>query len=151
MALYVVQGPPAAGKTTWVQQRAKHGDIVIDLDAIAAALTPDAGHNHPTAVLRCARQARRAAIDEAFRHSGDVDVYVIHALPSAKAVTMYAEHGARMVTIDPGRDVVEQRIAEQRPRSTLAFAARWYAQLGSPEAVALSHDDHGQAAGSRSW
>jgi hypothetical protein len=31
----VVTGPPGAGKTTWVQQRAKPGDIVFDFDAIA--------------------------------------------------------------------------------------------------------------------
>lgn len=34
----VVTGPPGAGKTTWVIENMKDGDIVLDLDAIKAAL-----------------------------------------------------------------------------------------------------------------
>ena len=37
--LYVVTGPPAAGKSAWIQARAKAADVVIDLDRIASALT----------------------------------------------------------------------------------------------------------------
>jgi hypothetical protein len=145
MALYVITGPPAAGKTTWVRQRARHGDVVIDLDALAQALTPQADtHTHPTAVLRCAQRARASAIDEALRHSRDTDVYVIHTLPKAETLQRYREHDAQVITVDPGRDVVMQRIAEQRHRSTRAVAARWYATQG---------DHHGERHGarSRSW
>lgn len=145
MALYVVQGPPASGKTTWVQARARHGDVVIDMDAIATALTVDSdGHTHPRAVLRCAQRARSVAIDEALKHAADVDVYVIHAEPSAKALARYTEHGAHVITVDPGRDVVEQRIAEQRHHTAHVVAARWYATHGDSERAAMIN-------GSRSW
>jgi hypothetical protein len=131
MALTVVTGPPAAGKTTWVAERARHGDVVIDLDALAAALTPGGdGHRHPRPVLRCAQRARQAAIDEALRHCRDTDVYVIHTQPSARAMARYTEHGARVIVRDPGREVVEQRIAEQRHHTAQAVAARWYAEHG---------------------
>ncbi|WP_165683056.1 AAA family ATPase, partial [Mycobacteroides abscessus] len=46
MTLYLVTGPPAAGKSTWVRQHAKHGDITIDYDAIASVLTPAGGDPH---------------------------------------------------------------------------------------------------------
>ena len=36
--LYVVTGPPTAGKSSWIEARAKPTDIVIDLDRIALAL-----------------------------------------------------------------------------------------------------------------
>lgn len=126
--LYVVTGPPASGKTTWVRKRAKHGDIIIDLDAIAAALTVGSdGHTHPHPVLRTAQRARSVAIDEAIKHSSTTDVYVIHTLPKPDTMQRYRDHGAQVVTIDPGRDVVEQRITEQRHHTAHAMAARWYA------------------------
>ena len=34
----VITGPPGSGKTTWVKENMKDGDIVLDLDAIKAAL-----------------------------------------------------------------------------------------------------------------
>lgn len=36
--LYVVPGPPTAGKSSWIDARAKPTDIVIDLDRITRAL-----------------------------------------------------------------------------------------------------------------
>jgi hypothetical protein len=128
MGLYVVTGPPAAGKTTWVRTRAKRGDVVIDLDALAQALTPDGDdHHHPEAVLRTAQRARQGAITEALRHCRDTDVWVIHTQPRPEALARYREHDAHVVTIDPGRDVVMARIEQQRHHTARAVAARWYA------------------------
>lgn len=132
MALHVVTGPPAAGKTTYVRQHAKRGDVVVDLDAIAMAITPDPDdHHHPLPVLRTAQRARQAAITEALRHCQDTDVWIIHTQPRPEALARYAEHGASVVTIDPGRETVMARIAEQRPHTTRAVAARWYASAGA--------------------
>lgn len=134
MALFVIVGPPAGGKTTWVAQRARPGDVVVDLDAIASALTPGGdGHTHPPHVVRCAQRARSVVVDEALKHAGRVDVYVIHTMPSDKAMARYAEHGAHVVTCDPGRDVVEARVRETRPSGALAVVARWYGQRGGAE------------------
>ncbi|WP_405149456.1 AAA family ATPase [Sphaerisporangium sp. NBC_01403] len=131
--LYVVTGPPAAGKSTWVREHAKPGDVVVDYDLIAGALsgpTPACGgtHDHRGAVRDVAFRARSAAIREALRHAADIDVYIIHTLPPADALAKYAEHRAHLVTIDPGHDVVMQRIAEQRPSTARAVAKRWYSQ-----------------------
>ena len=41
MTVYVITGPPAGGKTTWVRERAKPGDITIDYDTLAQALSPE--------------------------------------------------------------------------------------------------------------
>ncbi|MCW2768191.1 MAG: hypothetical protein JWO11_4150, partial [Nocardioides sp.] len=132
--LYVVTGPPAGGKSTWVREHAKPGDVVVDYDLIAGALSaPGADgtpHDHRGAVRDVAFRARSAAIREALRHIADIDVYIIHSLPPADALAKYAEHHAHLVTVDPGRDVVMQRIAEQRPRTARDVAARWYSQAG---------------------
>src|SRR5213596_2588996 len=37
--LYVITGPPAAGKSSWIEARARPTDVVIDLDRITAALS----------------------------------------------------------------------------------------------------------------
>jgi hypothetical protein len=131
--LYVVTGPPAGGKSTWVRGQAKPGDVVVDYDLLAGALSgPRQGdpHDHPQPVRTIAYKARTAAIREALRYVDAVDVYVIHAMPKPDWLATYAEHGAEIVTIDPGRDVVMQRIAEQRPATAKAVATRWYNNRG---------------------
>lgn len=153
MALYVVQGPPAGGKTTWVRTHARPGDVVIDLYAIAAALTVgEPGHRHEHAVLRCARRAWRVAVDEALAYVDTVDVYVVHSMPSEQVMARYAEHGARVVTCDPGRDTVLARIATERPAEAKAVAGRWYARPVD-QASGVTVGEHGpeRKISSRAW
>ncbi|MGR6922569.1 AAA family ATPase [[Actinomadura] parvosata] len=127
--LYVVTGPPASGKSTWVRAHAQPGDVVVDYDLLAGALSvPHSGtpHEHPEPVRTIAFRARTAAIREALRHVHTVDVYIIHSMPKPEWMTTYAEHGAEIVVIDPGRDVVMERIARERPASAKGVATRWY-------------------------
>jgi hypothetical protein len=132
--LYVITGPPAAGKSTWVQARAKPVDIVIDLDRITVALTGSGAPNwnhHPIA-SKVALRARYAAIDEACQHLDQVDVYLIHTMPSAKWLARYARLHAEIVTIDPGEAIVTQRIEAMRSPELHCVATRWYRQRGTP-------------------
>jgi hypothetical protein len=121
-------GPRAAGKSSWIEARAKPDDIVIDLDRITVALTgPGAPHwNHRPLQLKVALRARYAAIEEAVRYLDQLDVYLIHTMPQAKARARYRELGAQMVTVDPGRDVVMQRIKDMRSPGLESVATRWY-------------------------
>jgi hypothetical protein len=128
--LYVVTGPPAAGKSSWIQSHATARDIVIDLDLITRALSgPGAPQwsQDPT-ILRVAHRARYAAMDEAFALRDKVDVYLIHTMPSRKALAKYKRLDARIVTVDPGRDVIMQRIDAMRDPGMRRVAARWYSQ-----------------------
>ncbi|WP_236241151.1 hypothetical protein [Streptomyces sp. CC228A] len=147
MALYVVTGPPAAGKSSWIAARARPTDIVIDLDRIALALAgPGApSWQHDETLLKVAHRARFAAIDEAVKHRGAVDVYLIHTMPSAKAIARYRRLDARIVTVDPGRDIVMQRVRDMRHDGMTAVATRWYNQQAKRD----SHTVTRQA--SRSW
>ncbi|MFI9344936.1 hypothetical protein ACIG0D_27275 [Streptomyces sp. NPDC052773] len=128
--LYVVTGPPAAGKSSWIEARARATDIVIDLDRITQALMgpgAPAWSQHPIA-MKVAHRARYAAIDEAVKHIGEVDVYLIHTMPSPKWLARYRRHGAEVVAVDPGKDIVMQRIKDMRAPGLQAVATRWYAQ-----------------------
>ncbi|GHH87827.1 hypothetical protein [Streptomyces capitiformicae] len=145
--LYVVSGPPAAGKSSWIQARAKAEDIVIDLDRITVALCgPGApSWNHDEIQSKVALRARYAAIDEALKHIDVRDVYLIHTMPSARWQAKYKRLGAKVVAVDPGRDVVMQRIRDMRHDGLLAVATRWYSQ----QAKSSTQTTARQA--SRSW
>jgi dephospho-CoA kinase len=126
--LYVVTGPPAAGKSSWIEAHAKPTDIVIDLDRITSALTgPGAPQwsQHPLH-LRVAHRARYAAMDAAFELLDQCDVYLIHTMPNGKALAKYKRLQARIVTVDPGREVVMQRIKAMRSADMERVATRWY-------------------------
>lgn len=133
--LYVVTGPPAAGKTTWIDAHAKPEDVVIDLDRITRALTGPGAPNwnqHPLH-LRVAHRARYAAIDEALQLLDRLDVYLIHTMPSGKALAKYKRHKARIVVVDPGEAIVMQRIKTMRSPEMERVATRWYrARAGRP-------------------
>jgi dephospho-CoA kinase len=133
--LYVVTGPPAAGKSSWIQAHATARDIVIDLDLMALAMAgPGADHHSHTEVLtRVVHRARYAAIDEACQHLDKVDVYLIHTQPSAKALAKYKRLEARIITVDPGREIVMQRVKAMRQPEMERVVTRWYnARRGRP-------------------
>ncbi|MFF1297935.1 MULTISPECIES: AAA family ATPase [unclassified Streptomyces] len=126
--LYVITGPPAAGKSSWIQSHATARDIVIDLDLITRALSgPGAPQwNQDPLQIRVAHRARRAAMDEAFTLCDQADVYLIHTMPSPKALAQYKRLQARIVVVDPGRDIVMQRINAMRSTDMERVATRWY-------------------------
>ena len=128
--LYVVTGPPAAGKSSWIQAHATARDIVIDLDLIAVALTgPGAPRwNHDPIVQRVAQKARYAAIDEACQYLDKTNVYLIHTMPNPKAMAKYKRLEAEIVAVDPGRDIVMARIEAMRSPEMQRVASRWYSQ-----------------------
>lgn len=135
VTLHVVIGPPAAGKTTWVAEHAKPGDIVIDYDQLALALTAPGSdpHDHTDELRAVALTARRSVISTALPMATTVDVYLIDTTPNEFALAHYHQLGAHIHVIDPGRDEVERRCAEQRPARSMAGVATWYDALGELE------------------
>lgn len=128
--LYVITGPPAAGKSSWIEARARPTDVVIDLDRLTAALSgPGAPSWTQDGIpLKVAHRVRYAAIDEAVKHLDQADVYLIHTMPSPKWLARYRRHGAEIIAVDPGKDIVMQRIADMRSPALRAVATKWYAQ-----------------------
>lgn len=128
MTLYLVLGPPASGKSTWVRERAQPGDITIDYDALANVLTPSNGkpHKHEPHIKAVTKAARQAAIDAALKQTG-CDVYVIHSMPAPSTIDRYVQLGAQVITIDPGIDVVMARCKAERPWQMQQAVKQWYA------------------------
>lgn len=145
----IITGPPAAGKSTYVQDHAHPLDVVIDLDRIAAALmplppnaggtpltrgTPSPGtpstpqRGYPPHVRHVAIGARQAAIQRATRLQERIGVWIIHSVPSPAQLEEYEQLGWQVISIDPGEQIVKQRIATQREAGMNEVADRWYKQ-----------------------
>lgn len=133
MTVFVVTGPPAAGKSTWVREHAKPGDITIDYDTLAQALSPELAQDmaeHPAHVMAVVQAARHAAIDEATEQYGMRDVYLVHAMPDRHAMNRYRKYGFDIVTIDPGYDECMRRAQAERTPRQQAIVWDWYERRG---------------------
>lgn len=125
----IVTGPPAAGKSTYIRQHRKPGDVIIDYDELANALAglEPANHEHQAHIKRITKAARQAAIDAALNNrDGNHTVWIIHSTPSAALLDKYRSAGAEIVTIDPGKTTVMTRCKDERPKHMLQVAAAWY-------------------------
>lgn len=131
--LYVIAGPPCAGKSTYVAGRRGPDDAVCDMDALAEALGARLARS-PSALQRhCARVARDAVADALLAADGPPDSWVIHCHPSAAQLATYAAAGASVIVLDPGMEECLRRAREdRRPRWTAEAIAEWY---GAPVVV----------------
>jgi len=127
--LTVVTGPPCAGKTTYVAEHRAPDDLVLDLDAIAHSMGyPESqvrwGDDHPA--VAAARMARARVLHALLTRSLRCAAWVIDARPDGAMRAQYRRAGARIVTVDPGREVCLERAAA-RPASTHEAIVSWYA------------------------
>ena len=145
--IVVVTGPPAAGKSSYIAARAKPTDVVIDLDRITLALSGPGAPNWNTdeTLRKVALRARFAAIDEAIKHRDKTMVWIIHTMPSAKWMTRYRRLEAKVIAVDPGREIVMQRVKDMRDPTMTAVATRWYNQRSKARGTTVTRQS------SRSW
>jgi hypothetical protein len=118
--IQIVTGPPCGGKSTYINDRAKPGDIIIDMDRLALALTTEGTEpfTYSEKVRQVAFKARSAAISEALivaQGERYQNVYIIHTDPSPDQRAYYRAMGGRIVECDPGKDVCLERVLS-RPK-----------------------------------
>ena len=126
--IVVVTGPPCGGKSTYIKDRAKSGDVIIDMDRIALALTTDdtSSHSYSSEVRWIAMQARKAAVKEAlyqFASRRGPTAWIIHTDPTADERSQYRLRNAQIVEINPGKDVCLERL-KSRPEVNQPIARK---------------------------
>lgn len=62
VAVTVVCGPPGSGKTSYVRERARWGDMIVDMDALYAAISGLPWYEKPDVLLPFVAEARDALI-----------------------------------------------------------------------------------------
>ncbi|RKN49882.1 hypothetical protein D7231_35970 [Streptomyces klenkii] len=123
----LVCGPPCSGKTTYVQQHAQPGDLVVDWDAIAQALgSPDA-HDHPPALRPFIAEARDAVVARLERRH-DVDrAWIIATAPRAADRARLAPKGAGVVLLAVDEEECVRRARRaRRPADTMEAIESWW-------------------------
>ena len=119
----IVTGPPCGGKSTYIQENAKDGDIIIDMDRLALALVKgDVGnHDYSDEVRAIARAARKGAAKQALiaGQGNRLGVWIIHTDPPTQDRANYKLAGARIVECSPGLQVCLERLKKRPLRNQL--------------------------------
>lgn len=143
----VVIGPPGGGKSTWVREHADVGDVVIDLDAIATALTITPpltiGHDYPQHVRHVAIGARAAALRRAVAlpTTSGARVYLVHAVPTPEQLRAYVADGWTVQVCDPGPAETRRRTVESdRQGRHLRAIDEWYVRADQLAAILGGRD-----------
>lgn len=109
--VYLVYGPPRAGKTTWVRENMTEGDLVVDMDSVWECVSGCERYVKPRRLNAVAFRVRDVLIDAVkYRLGKWRNAYVIGGYPlSSERERLCRELGAREVFIDATKEECIQR------------------------------------------
>lgn len=121
----LVCGPAGGGKSTYVREHAKPGDIIIDLDEINQELTGRHGHQRIKADIGPALWTRNRRLAQLAEMRTGQAWFIVGAPTERERQWWKDALGAiDIVLLDPGMDVIRQRIGNNLRRVTVA--EQWY-------------------------
>jgi hypothetical protein len=131
MTVTVLWGPPLSGKSTYITEHAKRGDVVIDMDRIVAAMTVDSPSHYemPAPMRDPVFAARKAAVDAVFADAGspDLTAFVIDSGADEARLKEWESVGAKVVRLVMSREDALAEAKRVRPQSVPQVEA-WFAK-----------------------
>ena len=139
MVIRVIYGPPAAGKTTYIETHRRADEVLIDMDALCVALGSADSHDHPDHIKALGAAARAVAIRKAMDRG--IDAWVIDTWLRSDLLRDQPER-CEYILVDPGQEITTGRATRAgRPASTLATISRWYADPPVPPRRPIDVDE----------
>lgn len=124
--IHVIVGPPCAGKSTYLNDHAKPGDLRVDFDKIAKCLGAAESHD-AEGIVKTAAFAARDAVIKAAMDNPDEESWIIHTSPADEQMESYKSVNADVIVLDPGKDECLARAERDgRPERTIDAINQWY-------------------------
>lgn len=120
----LVCGPPGAGKTHYVKQKMRYGDLILDLDRLFVALSGCEKYDKPSMILPYALTAFDAVVSQLSQQVEQHRAWVLTTAPRAEdRARLKASLNAEVVLLDVDINTCLKRIKEDPLRS--ARADQW--------------------------
>ena len=136
--VFLVYGPPCAGKTTFVKQAMSEGDLVIDIDSIWECVSGCDRYVKPNRLRPIVFAVRDALLDAVEHRRGRwQNAYIIGGYPlSSERERMVRRYGAREVFILADKDTCIKRLLDDNARALQEWAKyidEWFDRYGMNE------------------
>ena len=128
-SVYIVYGSPLSGKTSMVRDMMRHGDIVLDLDALWEAVTMQPTFSKPKNVRFNIFKLRDDLLDQIKTRYGNwYDAYVIGGYPDKYERERLAERlGAELIYCESTKAECVARLEDSgRPQVWLEYIRDWW-------------------------
>ena len=126
--LTIVSGPPCSGKTTYIKERAKPSDIVIDLDGIMMRLAPNYRHWSGAldkSLFNKAVRARNAMLGSLKDKREGQAWFIVSAPTKAERDWWQGKLGGEAVLLHPGTDECKRRAVERGTPNAIKGVEAW--------------------------
>ena len=127
MSRYVVAGPPCAGKSTFVRNHFKQGDLIYDYDSLHSALSGQGSHQHLPEIRPYVISARDV-IFSLLEKNEDQNAWIITSTKSNKTLEEMKERfNAEVVLLSVDIDEAHRRCNEDnRPEAWHEYINLWF-------------------------
>lgn len=128
----IVVGPPGAGKTTLVRERARAGDLIVDVDALYHALGGLPWYDKPIGLLPYVLAARDAVLEQLQKPAHIYRAWVITASGDRAQLQALQERlDAAVIALEVSPSECMRRIMRDERRARQAdqweaLVARWW-------------------------